>query len=131
MCAFSWGRPHKPLGARNTYAGRQQKRADTLRERLIFQALLLPAAGLLTWLNAVTLFSWERGASPVSGAVDDGAAYLSRDAQVCTSTNRTATCVTIPAGSPVEIFERSGSHSYVRAGGFSGFVKTSAIKKGN
>ena len=88
----------------------ENKKADTLRERLVFQAVLLTFGGFFIWLNAAALFSREGAAAP-SGDANDAAAYLARDTPLCTSTSRTATCVTIPAGSPVDIFERSGGQS--------------------
>ncbi len=107
----------------------ENKKADTLRERLVFQAFLLTFGGFIIWLNAGALFTREgAAASPLADLASDAGAYLARDTPLCTSMSRTASCVTIPAGSPVEIFERSGAHSYVRAGGFSGFVRTSAIQ---
>lgn len=112
-----------------------KKEADTLRERLIFQAVLLALGGGAVWLNAAALFAWgSTKAAPVAEAAPDGApeagAYLPKDTQLCTSTSAMAACLTIPAGSPVEVLERSGAQSYVRAGGFSGYVRTSAIKQG-
>lgn len=107
----------------------ENKKADTLRERLVFQAVLLTFGGFFLWLNAAALFSRE-GAAAMSGDANEAAAYLARDTPLCTSTSAMAACLTIPAGSPVEVLERSGAQSYVRAGGFSGYVRTSAIKQG-
>jgi len=107
----------------------KRKKADTLRERLFFQVVLLTFGGFSVWLNAAALFAGENGQA-LPETAEAGAAYLGRDTPLCTSTNRNATCVTISAGSPVDVFERSGAHSYVRAGSFSGFVRTSAIKRG-
>lgn len=100
-----------------------------MRERLVFQAALLALGGFFIWLNAAALFASGGGESlPVTA--EAGAAYLAKDTPLCTSTSFRATCVTIPAGSPVEVFERSGAHSYVRAGGFTGYVRSSALKGG-
>lgn len=108
-----------------------KKEADTLRERLMFQAVLLALGGGAVWLNAAALFAWgSTQAAPVAEAAPDAGAYLPKDTQLCTSTSAMAACLTIPAGSPVEVLERSGAQTYVRAGGFSGYVRTSAIKQG-
>lgn len=107
----------------------ENKKADTLRERLVFQAVLLTFGGFFIWLNAAALFSRE-GAAASSGDANDAGAYLATDTQLCTSKSAMAACLTIPAGSPVEVLERAGGQSYVRAGGFSGYVRASAIKRG-
>lgn len=103
-----------------------------MRERLMFQAVLLALGGGAVWLNAGALFAWGRAdAAPVAQDAPDARAYLATDTQLCTSKSAMAACLTIPAGSPVEVLERAGGQSYVRAGGFSGYVRTSAIKRGN
>lgn len=108
----------------------KNKRADTLRERIVFQAVLLTLAGFIVWLNGSGLFQFW-GLSAPSEAVAGSSAYLARDVQLCTSESASASCVTVGAGTYVDVIEHGKRKSLVRAGGFSGFVKTSALKWGN